>query len=184
MTHVRYRAPLALATACAAVLATPTPAHAEQVAVADGADTAQSNNDVRGVVFVHDDDGVTVRVTVDALRKRDNAGVILYFDKRASRRGPEFTQGIPLYRTSTEYVVYRAEDWRAVGDPIDCEVSTRQRWKKDVVIFRGSGDCFDGADRLRLAVRMSDSSGGPTVVDWVTGRRVFTDWLAAGDPDA
>ncbi len=186
MMHTRRRAAAAgattVATALAIVLTTLAPAHAEQVAVADPADSSQSNNDLRRAVFVHGADDVTVRVSVTDLRKQDNAGVIVYFDKRAKRRGPEFTLGVPLYQTSDEYVVYRAKAWRAIGDPVECDVTTRQRWKKDVVVVRGSRACFGDPDRLRFAVRMSDSSPGDAAVDWVIGRREFTGWLAPEQP--
>ena len=186
MMHTHRRAAAAGATAVAmavAVVLTPlAAAHAEQVVVNDGADATGSLNDIRKVRVDHRDAELSVRVNVPDLRKQASAGLTIYIDKRADRRGPEFVIGVPLF-SGADYALWRMKKWKYAGDtPLSCDYDVRLRWKRDVMIFTADRGCFGDPDRLRVGMRMVDTQDSSHPIrDWMIGRREFTRWLGAGE---
>jgi hypothetical protein len=179
MKHVRRGAALALA-ACTAVLTT-TAAYAEEVVVNDGADATASLTDIRKVRVDHGDQQLRVRVKFPDLRKKADAGLSIFIDKNAHRRGPEFGLGAPLF-SGGDYALMRMKRWRfGDGDRVECDYDLRLRWKKDVLVFTADRGCFGDAEELRVGMKMVDvADSSHPVIDWMKGRREFTRWLGAG----
>lgn len=180
MKQVRRSVTLVLATAVAAVLTT-TPAYADVAVVRDGADATASLTDIRKVRVDHGDDELKVRVNFPDLRKKADAGLNVYVDRNPQRRGPELGLATPLF-SGSDYALLRMKRWKFVGTRrVDCDYDVRLKWKRDVLVFTADRDCFGDPDELRVAVRMRDyADPSHPVVDWMIGRREFTDWLGAG----
>ena len=182
MNRLRTRRTATAATTVVALLALGAPAHAEVVVVQDGADATASLTDIRKVRIAHNEEQLKVRVNFPDLRKRANAGLTIYIDKNADRRGPEFGIGIPLF-SGADYALARMKNWKFVEPPkfVECDYDVDLKWKRDVVIFRADRACFGDADELRVAMLMRDDHDSSHVVrDWMIDRREYTDWLAAG----
>lgn len=180
MKHLRRGTALALA-ACTAVLTT-TAAYAEEVVVNDGADATPSLTDIRKVRVDHGDEQLQVRVNFPDLRKKAEAGLSIFIDKNAQRRGPEFGLGAPLF-SGGDYALLRMKRWQFVGGArVECDYDLRLKWKKDVLVFTAERGCFGDAEELRVGMKMVDTADGShPVTDWMKGRREFTRWLGAGE---
>ena len=120
-------------------------------------------------------------MNVPDLRKEARAGLSIYIDKRADRRGPEFVIGVPLF-SGADYALWRMKKWKYAGDmPVECDYDVRLRWKRDVMIFTADRGCFGDPDRMRVGMRMVDNhDSSHPVRDWMIDRREFSPWLGAG----
>ena len=168
------------AVAVLALLALAAPAHAEEVIVNDGADASASLTDIRKVRVAHGDNQLAVRVNFPDLRKQANAGLSIFIDKNAERRGPEFGLGAPLF-SGGDYTLLRMKRWQFTGQRVECDYNLELKWKKDVLILTADRGCFGNAEELRVGMKMTDNADGShPITDWMTGRREFTTWLAAG----
>jgi hypothetical protein len=178
-TIVRH---MLVATAAATLTATlvAAPAQAEGVRLDDGADATASLTDIRVVRARHSDDRVRVRVNFPDLRKRSSAGISFFVDKNASKKGPEFVLGAPLF-SGSDYALFRMTDWKVVGEPVRCDYGMTYRWRRDFVVFSARRGCFGRPDAVRIGLRMRDEADEQhPVTDWLKGRRQFTRWLDAG----
>ena len=175
---------LAAVTAAAATLAT-VPAQAATIVVDDGADASASLTDIRRVRVEHTNSSVSVRVTFPDLRKRAQAGLTVYFDSDPDARGPERSVGLPLF-SGSDFVMWRMRDWEFVGDrPVNCRYGADFRWRRDVVVLTARRGCFGHPDAVRVGMRMKDvADSSHPVVDWLLGRRDFTEWVVSGEPAA
>ena len=181
MNQIRRSVTLVLAAACTAVLVA-TPAHAEVTVVNDGADATASLTDIRRVRVDHGGEQLKVRVNFPDLRKNANAGLNVYVDKNAQRRGPEFGLATPLF-SGSDYALLRMKRWKFVGNGrVECDYDVTLKWKRDVLVFTADRGCFGDPDELRVGMRMRDAADpSHPVTDWLIGRRKFTDWLSAGE---
>lgn len=68
---------------------------------------------------------------------------------------------------------------------MDCRYNLQLDYAADRLMLTAGRGCFEKPDQLRVGMRMVDSEDSShPVTDWLIGRREFTVWLAAGDPDA
>jgi hypothetical protein len=179
------RTALALATAAAAVVTTMSPASAETTTVNDGADATASLTDIRKVRVAHGDRRVEVKVSFPNLRKKADASLSVFIDSDPDAPGPERGIGLPLF-SGADYAMWRMEDWEYVGDnPVSCRYGADYWWRRDVLVLSARRGCFAKADEVRVGMRMRDvADASHPVVDWLIGRRDFTDWVASGNPPA
>ncbi|MGZ5398661.1 MAG: hypothetical protein ACXWDM_01525 [Nocardioides sp.] len=180
MKQIRRRVTVVLATACAAVLTT-TATYAEVAVVNDGADATASLTDIRRVRVDHGDQQLKVRVNFPDLRKRANAGLIIFVDKNRQRRGPEFGLATPLF-SGSDYALLRMRRWSFSGVRVNCDYNVALKWKRDVLVFTADRGCFGEPDELRVGMRMrDDADASHPVTDWLIDRRKFTTWLSPGE---
>jgi hypothetical protein len=172
---------LALAGGFALAVGLAAPATAEVTSVPDGADVP-SLNDIRRVRVDHGADDATVRVRFADLRKESEAGpasIGIFLDTRPGRRGPEFRLGSGL-QDGSDYQLVRMRAWRPVGEPKTCDHDVRLRFARDVLVFRVARSCIGGPEQLRVGAKMTDQfDASHPVVDWMTGRREWTPWVAS-----
>jgi len=180
MKQNRRNITVVLATACAAVLATTTASYAEVTVVRDGAD-APSLTDIRKVRVDHGDEQLKVRVHFPDLRKKAEAGLNVYIDRNAQRRGPEFGLATPLF-SGSDYALLRMNRWQFTGNRVECDYDVKLKWQQDMLVFSADRGCFGNPDELRVGMRMRDvADGSHPVTDWMIDRRAFTEWLSSGE---
>lgn len=171
---------LAVAAALAATVTLAPAAHAESTTVHDGADASASLNDIRTVKADHRQRKLKVRSTFTDLRRRSDAGLMIFIDTNGDRRGPEFGLGTPLF-SGSDYQMFRMRDWRPVGEPLTCSHRVRLDWADDVLTFTAARACLRRPEELRIGMRMRDlADGSHPITDWLIGRRDWTRWLARG----
>ncbi len=148
----------------------------------DPADSTASLHDLRRVVVNHGAERLRVKVWVTDLRRHSQAGpagLSIFLDTNASRRGPELRLGTGL-QDGTDYQLVRMRGWRTVGDPLTCRHHLTLDPAEDMVRFSAHRRCLGSPDAVRVAVRMRDDfDDSHPVVDWMTGRRAFTPWVAS-----
>jgi hypothetical protein len=158
----------------------PTTAHAEYYSIDDPADADASRADVHAMTARHGAERLAVSFQFGDLRRQTGAGIVVYVDTTAGRRGPEYLLSSGL-GDGTDYVLTRARRWRDRGGPLDCDYSAQIRW--DVDRFRAviDRDCLGNPAEVRVSAKMVDheDSSDPTV-DWVPARRQWSLWLRPG----
>lgn len=168
---------VALASAVAAVLV-PTAAHATTQTLRDAAETPESRTDLTSTTVRHSTSEVVVRVHVEDLRRRNDAGLSTWVDVDRGHRGPEYVLNTGL-AAGTDYQLARVRRWQAYGEPLQCDHSVRLRWRRDVAIMRIARDCLADPSSVRVSVLMTDLYDGThAVVDWSPATRRFGTWLA------
>ncbi|NPD06355.1 hypothetical protein HN031_16880 [Nocardioides sp. zg-1308] len=156
------------------------PAHAEYYAVDDPADAPTSLTDIQRFEANHGGDNLLVRVRFTELMRSSVAGVSVFLDTDRDRRGAEYVLSSGL-GDGTDYVLTRAEGWRAVDRRVRCDYSARPRWGKDVFRAVIGRDCFDRVPQVRVSVRMGDQADGTQpVVDWAPKRHRWSVPIASG----
>ncbi len=181
MRNVVRRGLLAAAPAALTTTLTAAPADAQITRVDDGADATASLTDIRVVRAQHTDKRVTVKVNFPDLRKKSSASLNIYVDTDATRKGPEYALGTPLF-SGSDYALWRMRNWKFVGsEPVDCRYGMTYKWRRDFVVLDARRGCFGRPDAARIGLRMRDlADGSHPVTDWLNGRRKFTKWLAGG----
>lgn len=178
-TRTRLKS-LLVATIVATGLAVTPPAHAQSLALDDGADAWPSPTDIRKVRVGHGTENVKVRTTFPDLMKNGHATLTVFIDTDVDRRGPEYGVVLPLF-SGSDYVLRRMRKWKPVGKPVDCDYRGRFAWKKDFVRVRFDRDCFHDADQVRVGLKMRDHfDASHPIIDWLKGHRRWTRWLATG----
>lgn len=182
MRLVRTRTALAAIIAPTLLLMGPAPAQAAVTAVRDGNDTT-IGADIHRVRVTHGGD-LKVRVKLDRLRRTDRPviqGMNVYVDLRRRHRGPEVMVEAGLWRRAA-HVTTKAHHWARHG-LLDCESTLRVSTRRDLAVLRLDGSCLRGEHpRARVAVTTYErkQSDARYEVDWLTGRRTFTPWVARG----
>jgi hypothetical protein len=101
------------------------------------------------------------------------AGGTVYVDLRPGKPGPELalTGGL---MDGTDFALVRMRNWKPVGEQLTCGHTMALNYDTDRSLFVIGRSCLGDIDRARVAVR---TVGGDDV-DWLHGRRSFTDWIA------
>jgi hypothetical protein len=173
---------IAAATMATTLLA--PPAQAEYYSIDDPDDASASLTDIYGLNARHGTEVVTAAVTFADLRRDSAAGLSVFFDTDRSRRGPEYVLNSGL-GDGTDYALTRARRWKGRGEPIDCDYEARVKWGMDRFRALVARECLGGPGRVRVSVRMADTSvGGRPVVDWAPARRRWSLWLDPGSSAA
>lgn len=175
------RALVPLATAALVAGLTAAPAAAERVSYADPADTGGASlNDLRRVSVDHTPERAVVRVEVEDLRRRSEAGpagLTIRLDTRTDRRGPEFRLSTGMY-AGTDYQLQRMRRGKPVGDPVTCAHRVRLDFAGDRVVLRAGAGCLGDPDRIRVGVKMTDLyDGSHPVTDWLGEPGSWTGWV-------
>lgn len=178
-TTTRILAPLATAALAAGLTA--APAAAERASYADPADTGGASlNDVRRVSVAHGPERAVVRVQVEDLRRRSEAGpagLTIRVDTRTDRRGPEYRLSTGM-NAGTDYQLQRMRRGQPVGDPLTCAHRVRLDFAGDRVVFRAGAACLGDPDQLRVGVKMTDLyDGSHPVTDWLGDPGSWTGWV-------
>ncbi|MDZ5622473.1 hypothetical protein SFC88_16635 [Nocardioides sp. HM23] len=172
------RAAAVLAAGAALPLLHSPSAHAESVAVADPADAAASDADIRKVRVNHAARTVYTRIEVEDLDiASSQAGVTIWFDADGSRPGPEYQIGVPLFE-GADWAVTRSSRWQSVGEPRSCRSDLTFLPGQDAVRVEVGRGCLGTPNNLRVSVRMTEQVSPSNVVrDWVPSRRHFLPWV-------
>lgn len=179
---MRVRVGVVALLATAAVVVSAGGAMAETARVVDAPDDMGHPADVASATVRYTSDAVVVRVRHDDLRRRGSAGLSVFYDTDAARKGPEFVLGGGLFE-GTDYLLTGARGWKSNNKPVECSYRMRVNFTKDVSVVRMDRGCFDDAAQVRVAVRVSGESAaaGEWLDDWV-GERRWGGWLAADTP--
>lgn len=158
-------------------------AHASADVTTDPADV-RHGVDLRSVKVTHGENALTVRLDHKNLRPhwRTGSSGSVFVDVDPDDRGPELVFAGGFFR-GTDYALVSADGFRPAtwGEPVDCEHRMRVDYAADTVHMRIGADCLDGAEQVRVAVKVGgERRDGSTVTDWLSGRRHFTDWVARG----
>jgi hypothetical protein len=172
---MNLRSVLAATALLVTTLAFAGPAAAQTTTVDDGADRPGSPSDIRTVTLRHQTDQVVVRTTFTDLRRTSSAGYKILIDTDAARTGPEFLLVSGL-GDGTDYLMFRAEDWRIKGAPMTCTHQLRLNWAEDIARFTVNRGCLGSPDEVRIGVRMRDDAHD--VTDWMLGYRRWTPWMS------
>lgn len=157
-------------------------ASAETARVADEVGDMGHYVDVSSVTVRHTADEVVVRVRHEDLRRNGSAGLSVFYDVDASRKGPEFVLSGGLF-DGTDYLLTGASGWKSNNEMVRCSYRMRVKYAKDVSVVRIDRGCFDDVMQVRVAVRASgEAASGAWRYDWA-GERRWGDWLVA-DPAA
>ncbi|TIC83904.1 hypothetical protein E8D34_15235 [Nocardioides sp. GY 10113] len=186
-----------LATAVTAVTATAataatllvgglaTPADAAVVRVTD-ADDSPHGSDLLAVRIADGPRRLLVTTTHDNLRRSPSSGSAgtVFVDTDPSDPGPEFVF-VGGYFEGTDYQLLHTDGfgYRTWGDPVDGPHSMRIDYRRDKVRMRMSKTALDGAEEVRIAVRVSGTRRDGTsrgLTDWLDAPRRFTPWVAEG----
>ena len=188
MTRFRIALPRSrratLASTALAALATLTtlagPAVAAERTVSDPDDIGPGV-DLRQVRVVNDQE-VRIIAHHDDLRPHAaSAGMTVYLDTDATRRGPEFAFSAGLV-DGTDFALSRA-GWSGDGTRVGgegCSYRLRIDYARDISRVRIARGCLDDPAQVRVAVRATGGANGDLQTDWLTGRRAFTGWVARG----
>lgn len=169
-TRISLTAIPALALAAAATVTLAAPAHAEFYSIDDPADAGDSLTDISGLDVNHGSENVLVKVRFEELMRSSAAGVSVFLDTDRDARGPEYVLSSGL-GDGTDYVLTRADGWRAIDDRVSCDYSARPKWGQDVFRAVISRDCFDRSPSVRVSVKMVDQADGTRAVrDWAPRR--------------
>lgn len=156
------------------------PAYGESVGHRDPADAAGSPTDVRRVRINHTARALRLRVVFTDLRRTGSSGMSVFVDTNRGRRGPERILSAGLF-DGTDYLMFRTRGWQVRGEPLTCSYRLRLDYADEVARVRVARGCLARADRVRVALRMTDDNGDEgTITDWLGERRELTRWLAAG----
>lgn len=172
---MNLRSVLAATALLVTSLAFAGPAAAQTTTVNDGADRPGSPSDIRTVTLRHQTDQVVVRTTFTDLRRTSGAGYKILIDTNATRTGPEYVLVSGL-GDGTDYLMFRAEDWKIKGAPMTCTHQLRLNWADDIARFTVNRTCLGSPDEVRVGVRMRDDAHD--VTDWMLGYRKWTPWMA------
>lgn len=178
-TTTRILVPFATAALVAGLAA--APAAAERVSYADPADTSGASlNDIRRVTVDHGAQRAVVRVKVEDLRRRSeagSAGLTVRIDTRSDRRGPEFRLSTGMY-DGTDYQLQRMRRGKVVGDPLTCAHRVRLDFARDRVVVRAGAACLGSPDQIRVGVKMTDLyDGSHPITDWLGEPGSWTGWV-------
>lgn len=137
-----------------------------------------AGTDIHRVRVMHGD---RLRVTIqhdDLVPTADSAGGTVYVDLRPGKPGPELalTGGL---MDGTDYALVRMRNWKPVGEQLTCAHKMVLNYDTDRSLFVIGRSCLGDVDLARVAVRTAgDDGNGGRDVDWLHGRRNFTDWIA------
>lgn len=110
---------------------------------------------------------------------KSGAGGQIFFDTDPAKAGPEFILSAGLYQ-GTDYSLNRAKGWKPVGETLTCNYRMTLDYAAEttkVVVGRG---CLGKPEEVRIAVKVGVDKKNVSEVDWLTGKRVFGDWVAKG----
>lgn len=179
---MKVRAAVVSVVSASAVVFSAGLASAETAQVTDAPRDMGHHVDVQSVTVRHTAQDVVVRVRHEDLRRHGNAGLSVFFDTEADRKGPESVLGGGLF-DGTDYLLTGASGWRSDNTMVECSYRMRVNFAKDVSVVRADRGCFDDAFEVRVAVRASGEAGSRKWrYDWAGDRR-WGDWLVA-DPAA
>lgn len=163
----------------AALTLSVVPVHAETRHFADSAGDMTSGQqvhpgDIEKVTVIHEN---RLRVTVrhHDLQPDAEIGANLFVDLDPDRRGPELVLTAGLFE-GTDYYLTRARNWQAVGEHLTCFHSLDLDYAKSRSSFVFGRSCLGDVDEVRVALRVSGPSN--EAVDWLQGRRAFTDCVS------
>ena len=146
------RAARVLLSACVSVLllsATPSRAIAESGSFEDSAGT-RGPMDIHRVTVVNED-RLTLRVVVEDLQRRTGRSAAAWIDTRPGRRGPEYLISSGLY--DSDWQIFRARNWRVVGDgPLPCAIEQALSYKREVIRWTTGRDCLGRYRGVRVSV--------------------------------
>jgi hypothetical protein len=125
-------------------------------------------------VSVANEKRLQVRVKVEDLQPKAGASAALWIDTDKERKGPEFVIGSGLY--DSDWQLSRADGWKAVGDPLNCDVDQALRYKKDVISWTTGKDCLG----TYTAVRVSAETQKRDTNDYSPAKRKFHPWVERG----
>ncbi len=169
---------LVAVTAAALPMALTPPASAESTVVLDP-HASSAFTDIHKVTVDHASKRVFVKISVDDIPDPDTitegGGATIYFDTDPDRPGPERALVLPLTLDS-DWAVLKVKNWKTQDDPVNCASSVDLNPGTDVAKTWVSRRCLGKPDEVRVAVRSSLGDGSQ--VDWMTGYRDYTEWLA------
>ncbi len=163
----------------AATMLAPAPAMAQTRIVTDADDIAHGVDVLR--LRVTHEKRVSVHLKHANLRRtfKQTGGISIFLDTDRATKGPEFVLGTGLF--ATDYQLSHAEGWKAVGEPLTCPHRLRFDFAEDRTHVWFNRKCLGSPADVRVAVKAAgQTKDGAILVDWVTKRRAFTDWVAQG----
>lgn len=150
--HHRAGAGRAVASACMSVLlllAASPQAVAASRTFEDSAGT-RGPMDIHRVTVVNEK-RLTLRVLVDDLQRRHRRSASAWIDTNRDRRGPEFFISSGLYQS--DWQIFRARNWRVVGDgPLPCPIEQALSYKRDVIRWTTGRACLGRYRGVRVSV--------------------------------
>jgi hypothetical protein len=178
---MRSRTALTAGAALALAGLVAAPAHAEFYSIDDPADATASLTDITALHAKHGAANVLVKVRFRDLTRSSAAAVSVFLDTDRDTAGPEYvlTSGLG---DGTDYVLTRAEGWRASDRRVDCDYEARLRWGvRNTFRVRISRDCLGKPHAVRVSAKMVDQADGShPVVDWVPERHRWSLPVASG----
>ena len=170
---------LAGALAMTTLGVTATTAEAGTPWYSDSKSDSAAGADIHQVRVMHGD---RLRVTIqhdDLVRSASsNASGAVYVDLRPGKPGPELalTGGL---MDGTDYALVRMRNWKPAGEQLTCAHKMVLNYDTDRSLFVIGRSCLGNVDLARVAVRTAGNDGDSGLdVDWLHGRRNFTDWIA------
>lgn len=173
MTRIRTTLVAVAGAALAASMA--SPATADSAVIGDKAGDLKGGFDIRSVTVDNNGGWITASSKHRNLKygpKAPGGGISLFIDTIPKRKGPEFRFGGPV-GFDGDYALVKMRNWKAVGDPLNCQLRYGVNYKRDVVNYGVTRRCLDrafdhrvGAIRVAIKAAQSTKHGQPKV-DWL-----------------
>lgn len=189
MTITTRRTTRSAAAVAAAALALTVPAGAIPAQAASGLTEdpkdVKHGVDLRSVKVTHGENALTVRTDHTNLRPhwRTGSSGSVFIDVDPDDAGPELVFAAGYFR-GTDYALVATDGFapKKWGEPVECDYKMRVDYVEDIVRMRIGNDCLgEGTEQVRVAVKVGgERRDGTHVIDWMTERRAFTDWIARG----